>query len=51
MQTKIKQAFYYGTAVGFGMAFTIVATVSISKLSSMGSSFRNSINETLERRR
>jgi hypothetical protein len=46
-----KQAFYYGTAVGFGIACTMIATVSISKLSSIGSTLRNSINETLERRR
>jgi hypothetical protein len=44
MQKKIKQAFFYGAAVGFGMAATVVATEIIS-------SFRNLINETLERRR
>jgi hypothetical protein len=47
----MKQAAYYGAAVGFGMAVTIVATESISKLVSIGSSLHKLINETLERRR
>jgi hypothetical protein len=52
MQTsKIKRAFYYGMTVGFGIAFTGIATVSISKIASLGSDLRDSINNTLERRR
>ena len=44
-QTMIKQAIYYGAAVGFGMAVTVVATESISKLVSIGCSLRNLIND------
>jgi hypothetical protein len=35
MQRKIKQAAYYGVAVGFGMAATVVATEIICSLRNM----------------
>jgi hypothetical protein len=41
----MKQAAYYGAAVGFGMAATIVATESISKLVLMGSSLHKLIKD------